>query len=141
MSQFFNRYYRGDIKNSQVDASNYRKRYANIRNKIVLSFPPKIRHLFTQKKLVNFLAWKINFGSFFPDKKFQLCKVFGVYKKFSLESYFSQALFLSFYPRRWQVIAKIDNFYKDRNMLFNLQCSYKCSHPTLRPWKRFKSFT
>lgn len=56
MSQFFNRYYRGDIKNSQVDASNYRKRYANIRNKIALSFPPKIHHLFTQKKLVNFLA-------------------------------------------------------------------------------------
>lgn len=83
--------------------------------------------------LVNFIVWKINFTLFPTKESFQLCKIFSVYKKLSLESYFSLAPFPFFHSSRWQVITKTDNFYKDHNMLFNLQCSYRFSLPYWGP--------
>lgn len=83
--------------------------------------------------LVNFIVWKINFTLFPTKENFQFCKIFSVYKKLSLESYFSLAPFPFFHSSRWQVITKTDNFYKDHNMLFNLQCSYRFSLPSWSP--------
>lgn len=112
------------------------KRNAKIKNSVVLIYALKfpIYSAFNSPEISLSILYperSISDYSFLTKKKNQLFKVFWVYKKLSLESYFSLAPFPSFYASRWQVIAKIDNVYKNYNMVFSLQRSYKFS---LLPW-------